>query len=476
MSALEPLPPARPDGSPAPQKGLRSLLPVPRLPNLPPILPRGDYADFLPEIESIAEREHSPLARLLVVTLAVLTVVVIAWAAIGEVDKVATANAQVRPFSRVKIINHVDGGTVKTLNVREGSAVREGDILVELDPTLVIQELAKAENDYLTRAAETIRLTAEVTSVALAFTPDIEAARPDLVASQARLYRERQAGLASRRGAADDVMRQKRSEAGGLVEQLAKIKEGFAVLVEQERATASLSDKGYFPKLRYLSIKRQVTDTEGQMAQMSAQLTTVQAQFAEALNRRNSVDQDAAAESLDKLMVARRERDVADRVMQQQRSRLGNMVLRAPVDGIVQKLTVAAAGQSVRPGDPIMNIVPIGDSLVIEAQVTNQDIGYIAVGQAAKVKITTYDYVRHGTLDGVVEQISADAVEDPKTRDYLFPVIVRTSRTYLGDKPGQMPVQPGMAAEVDFKIGRRTILSYLTDRMESTTSKAFKER
>ncbi len=189
-----------------------------------------------------------------------------------------------------------------------------------------------------------------------------------------------------------------------------------------------------------------------------------------------TLDRDAAAESLDKLMVARRERDIAYRTREQQRSRLENTVLRAPVEGIVQKLAIAAAGQSVRGGDPIMNVVPVGDSLIVEAQVGNQDIGYIRVGQTATVRVLTYDHIKHGTLEGVVEQISADAVEDQKTREFTFPVVVRTAKTYLGDTPGQFPVAPGMSAEVDFKLGRRSVLSYLTDRMEATTSSAFRER
>ena len=457
-------------------KGARALLPAAKLPSLPPLLPRSNYSDFLPEIEAVAEREHSPLAKVLLVTLSILFAVLLAWAAIGEVDKVATATAQVRPFGRVKIINHLEGGIVRVLNVREGSMVKEGDVLVELDPTLVEQELAKAENDYLTRSAETIRLAAELSGEKLAFPAEIADPRPDLVASQMRLYQERQSGLLSKRGSADDLVRQKQSEANGLVAQLESAREGLKIIVEQERATATLSDKGYFPKLRYLSIKRQVSDTEGQIAQLTAQLAATRSQLQDALNKRATLDRDAAAESLDKLMVARRERDIAYRTREQQRARQENTVLRAPVDGIVQKLAIAAAGQSVRGGDPIMNVVPVGDTLVVEAQVGNQDIGYIRVGQTATVRVLTYDHIKYGTLDGVVEQISADAVEDQKTREFTFPVVVRTAKTYLGDTPGQFPVAPGMSAEVDFKLGRRSVLSYLTDRMETTASNAFRER
>lgn len=480
MSMQNASPPPQPPSPTGGQKGsalapVRTLLPR-KISHMPRLLPRAEFADFLPEIEAVAEREHSPLARTMVIALSIMFAIVLIWAAVAEVDRVATAQSQVRPFGRVKVINHQDGGTITALHVREGQAVKEGDVLIEIDPSVVEQELAKANAEYLTRSAEVARLTAEVTGGKLEFPAEVVEARPDLVATQTKLYQERAGSLDNKRSAANEVVRQRQSEAAGLSAQIGKLEESLKVLNEQERATATLSDKGYFPKLKYLSIKRQVSEMEGQIAQTKAQLITTRAALQEAISKRDGLDRDAAAEPLDKLVTSRRDRDAAYRTMQQNKARMENLTVRAPVDGVVQKLTVGSPGQAIRPGEAVMNVVPTGDSLIIEAQVSNNDIGYIEIGQKATVKILTYDYMRYGTLDGVVEQISADAVEDQKTREFLFPVMVRTGKTYLGDKPGQYPVQPGMQAEVDFKLGKRTILEYLTERMLKTTSNAFKER
>jgi adhesin transport system membrane fusion protein len=452
------------------------IIRAPNADNLPQIFPRSQYADFLPEIEAVAEREHSPLARVLIIALSSLFLAALAWAGFAEVDKVATAQAQVRPVGRVKVINHPDGGTVTALHVREGSVVKEGDILLELDPTLVRQELAKATNEWLTRSAELARLTSEITGKPLEFPADVIELRPDLVETQTRLFEERKSGLGSRRGAAGNVISQRQAEVAGLTEQLLKMQASLDVLREQEEATATLMDKGYFPKLRYLSIKRQVTEQEAQIAQIKAQLASARAGLHEASNKREGLDSDSNADMLDKLGTARRDRDVAYRTVEQHKARIEAMALRSPVDGVVQKLIINSAGQAVRPGEAVLNIIPTGDSLVVEANISNADIGYIQIGQRATVKIATYDHIKFGTLDGEVEQISADAVEDPKTHELTYPVIVRTKRTYLGDRPGVYQVQPGMLAEVDFKIGERTILSYLTDRVLHTTSNAFHER
>lgn len=462
-------------GAKPPAETSRSLLPR-KISHLPRLLPRAEFADFLPEIEAVAEREHSPLARTMTIALSIMFAIVLAWAALAKVDKMATAESQVRPFGRVKVINHPDGGIVTALHVHEGQAVKEGDVLLELDPAVIGQEVAKANAEYLTRSAEVARLTAEVNHTKLDFPAEVLESRPDLITTQTNLYKERQAGLDNKREAANEVIRQKQSDAAGLVVQVDKLEESLKVLVEQERATATLADKGYFPRLKYLSIKRELAQLEGQIAQAKAQLVTTRAALQEATNKRDALDRDATAESLDKLVTSRRDRDVAYRTMQQQKSRYDNLVVRAPVDGVVQKLTIGSPGQAIRPGEAVMNVVPTGASLVIEAKVSNNDIGYITVGQEATVKIMTYDYMRFGVLEGVVESIPADAVEDEKTKEYYFPVIVRTNKNYMGDKPGQFPVQPGMQATVDFKLGKRTILEYLTERMLKTTSNAFKER
>ena len=185
---------------------------------------------------------------------------------------------------------------------------------------------------------------------------------------------------------------------------------------------------------------------------------------------------EAKAEVLENLAEARLDRDRAYRTLLQQRARLESLILRAPADGIVQNLAVSSVGQAVRPGDTIMNVVPTGDTLIVEAQVSNADIGFIHPGQAATVKIVTYDFIKYGSLEGEVERVSAISVENPDTGELMFPVEIRVDRTYLGDEPGQLPVQPGMSAEVDLKIGERSILSFLTDRIARTTSKAFTER
>jgi adhesin transport system membrane fusion protein len=146
------------------------------------------------------------------------------------------------------------------------------------------------------------------------------------------------------------------------------------------------------------------------------------------------------------------------------------------VDGTVQNLAVAAARQSVSPNEPILHIVPATERLVIEARVANEDIGYIRPGQPATIKVRAYDFVRFGSIEGKLEKIGADAVEDPRTGAMTFPVAIGAERAWLEENGKRHAIAPGMQVEADLHIGRRTLLSYLTDRMHRASENAFRER
>jgi adhesin transport system membrane fusion protein len=155
---------------------------------------------------------------------------------------------------------------------------------------------------------------------------------------------------------------------------------------------------------------------------------------------------------------------------------LQNLVIRAPIAGVVQGLRFNTVGQAVKPGEPIMNVVPIDDNLLIEVRIGNEDIGYVRVDQPCTVKVQTYDWARYGTLKCVVEQIAADATFDDKSGTAYFTAWVRTDRSRLSRDGVDYPVLPGMTASVDMKIGERSIMSYFLDRLTRTMGDAFKER
>jgi len=436
---------------------------------------RRRYADFLPENQAAIERQHSPVARTLTWVLALLVAVLVTYIAVAEVEQVASAPGVVRPDGRVKVVNHPEGGRVAAIHVREGDLVSEGQVLVELDPALIGEEVGKKRAEWLSAEFQVARLDAEAAGRAPAFDPALAAERPDLVAAETSLYRARAEALTSRRAQADEVIRQRAQEVMTLEGRARQQQESLEILRAQVEALRKLKEQGYFPELRYLTVLRELSDAEGQLNETISQLESARSALAEAEEARVGIDRDWQSQVQGELTDALARRDLAKANLAQSDTALRNLVVLSPAAGVVQELKINNLGQAVAPNQEMMKVVPVGDTLVVEAKVANADISKIEIGQAARVKITTYNYVRYGVLDGRVEQISPDATKDEKTGQLLFAVWVRTEKNYLGEVAGKNQVSPGMTAEVDLVIGKRTILSYLTDRLQQTAAEAFGE-
>jgi len=433
------------------------------------------YADFLPESQAVIERAHSPLARTLLVVLSLLVLVFVAYISIAEVDQVASAEGVVRPGGRVKVVNHPEGGRIAAIHVREGDRVTAGQPLLELDPAMISEEVGKRRAAWIVAELQVTRLTAEAAGAMPDFDAGLEGERPDLVASELALFRARDEALASKRTQADEVVRQRQQDIVTLEGRAKQQQASLDILRTQVAALEKLRAQGYFPELRYLTVLRELSDAEGQLAETLTQLESSRAALAEAESARQSIDRNWQAQVQQELAEAIARRDEAQSLLNQSGTALSGLIVLSPADGIVQELQVNNLGQSVAPNQELMKIVPLGDQLIVEAKVANADISHVEIGQHARVKITTYNYIRYGVLEGQVTQISPDATKDERTGVLYFSVYVETTKNYMGEVPGKNPVSPGMTAEVDLVIGKRTILAYLTDRLRQTAAEAFGE-
>jgi membrane fusion protein, adhesin transport system len=391
------------------------------------------------------------------------------------VDQVVTAVGAVRPAGKVKTVNHPTGGRVSALLVTEGAKVGLGEPLIEIDSETLESEVDKRRSDWQALAAAAARLEGEARGGAPRFAPELANARPDLLAAQISLYEARSSAFAAERRSLEEVIRQREREVQAAESHERQSAASLAILKEQEAAVAKLAGKGYFPQLRYLSIQREVAETEGAVAEARQSEAIARSALAEARSRLEALERDRSADVLGELAQVSADRDRAAESLTQAEAELRNRIIRAPADGYVKDLAVAAAGQSVRANEEILKIVPSGGGLLIEALVANSDIGQIHIGQPARVKLLAYDYIRYGSLNGAVERISADATPDDRGR-LLYKVDIRTERDHLGATPGELALAPGMAAEIDLRIGERSILSYLTDRVLAVADASFRER
>lgn len=447
---------------------------------------RAKLDDFLPDTEAISERRHSPFATLITFVLCGMVLAAVLWMAFSSVDAVASAPGIVRPAGKSKIVNHPEGGRVAQVLIKEGDAVKEGDPLIVFDAELIEQEVLKVRANYLALAAETARLEAEIGGLAAPdFPPDVRDA-PDVLNQQLSLFTARRSELAARRGAADATIRQTAAREASLKERVAALTQTVKIVSEQERRLEVLMKQDLYAVIRYLAIVRDKNEQEGLLSQARQDLIGAEQAGAEAQRRRELIDREWDSTNRTRLAQSSADRDRLRAALDQQLALKRNTVVRSPIDGVVNGLRVNGAGQVMRPGEQLVGIVPAGESrkVELEARLSNNDIGQVEMGQQVTIKFQTYDWIRHGTMDGKVKHIGSESIDPGRddsgatraTSQPYFLVLVEMDKDYLGDDPRRNRITPGMTAVAELHVGERTILGYFTDKIFSTVQGSMREK
>lgn len=413
--------------------------------------------------------------RTLAILVCILIGAAIAWGRTVQLDQFVTGEGEVAPSDKVKVIQHLEGGVIATIHVLDGQTVRAGDALVEVNLAISAtnrDELqAKLDGLMIARA----RLLAEARQEAFLPPADLAERRPDLAAAELDAFSARKTELETRLKGAVERVRQQELAVRETTTTSAAMATDLVLARKNLEMSADLLRDGLTSKMDHLEREREVKLLEGKLATLRATVPKAKAAFAEAqqsleeekLKFNSAVMADLGSVEQE---LARTKELLAEAQVQAQRR-----TIRSPVDGIVKNLRFHTIGGVIGPGDPIMEIVPANEDLVIEARLLPQDIGLVEVGQPVRIKVSAYDFTRFGTLSGVLSFVAADSVNDADGRPF-FQAYVRPERTYLGAASGDMPIRPGMTATVDIKTGTRSVLEYLLKPVVRLRYDAFHER
>ncbi|AXS42135.1 HlyD family type I secretion periplasmic adaptor subunit [Breoghania sp. L-A4] len=396
-----------------------------------------------------------------------------AWAHFALIEEVTTGDGRVIPSSQIQVVQPLEGGLVAEINVHEGDIVEAGQPLVRIDDTGFASTLGELRTRRAALEARARRLEAEAYDLPL----DLPAGNlsPELIAGETALFEARRAALEQELAVNDQKLAQRRLEKIEMETRLEQTTTTVELLNKELDKARDLQSKGAFAELELLRLERQAQTEKMELAVLEASIPRTSAAIAEAMALRASAIAGFRAKGHEELSQTRGDLSVIEETIRAAEDKVRRTILRAPLRGIINKLSVTTIGAVVRPGEAIAEIVPLDDKLLIEARVRPQDVAFLHPGQDASVKVTAYDYTVYGDLPGKVERISPDTITDEDGNTF-YRVIVRTDKTYLGTESEPLPIIPGMVVSTAILTGRKSVLDYLLKPIIKARSEALRER
>lgn len=412
----------------------------------------------------------------LVLLIAIFLLLAFVWMGFARLDISARAVGTVMPSDRVQDIQSLEGGIVESIAVREGQQVHAGDVLATVQNLQFNADLGEARQSLWGSRATIIRLDAELSGTPPVFPQDLADDAPDLVTKTQALWASRVRERESIAETLNNQIAQRRRE---LTETRARVSAFEAQLHLAQQTLAieeELGRKRAGARADLLSARQRVAALTGDLNASRSAARRLEAAVQEALSRLAETHARFEAEAM-------RERNDAERTAASLREqitaradRVSRRALRAPVDGVINRLLVTTVGGVAGAGETLMELVPARDKLVIVARVKPADIAFIRPGQDARVRISAYDASIFGTLDATVLRVGADALLDERRNEQYFEVTLEAEHNYVGEAEERLIISPGMMADASIHTGKRTVLDYLLKPIVKTFDKSLRER
>lgn len=407
---------------------------------------------------------------------ALLCVVFVIWAAVMRLDIVSTAQGEVIPSTKIKSVQHLEGGIVRDILVREGSRVEPGQPLVVLEETAqgsTVEELAVRISSL---TAEAARLTAQAEGLDQpVFPEDLVEHNPELVQQALDLFNVSRQRLQSELSGQRENVVQRQQDIREIETRLRYTREELENVQKQIALSAELLEEGLTTEFKHNQLLRDETKLKGKIGEDITALPRARSSLVESQSKLRSLDQSFREEARNKLEDVSRELEEMKQRLRKYSDTLKRTVIRSPVQGLIKTLYIVTIGGVVKPGEVIVDIVPIEDRLVIEAHLPIQDIGYVQSGQDAVVKLASRDAGRFGKLDGKVVHVSPDTFTTPEGATF-YSVRIETEEDSFARGEFEYKLIPGMLVTAYIHTGQRTVLDYLLDPFLDSMDQALKER
>ena len=406
----------------------------------------------------------------------IMVVAFILWATLSTLDVVSMVTGEVAPSTQVKSIQHLEGGIVREILVKEGDAIKQDQPLIALEPTVSGADVGELKVRLAALTGDLARLEALGRGVdAPYFEPEFVRNNPELIQQSLKRFLSQKSRHENEIKRQEEIISQKQHEIREITSRIASSRQGLKLVREQITISDALLVDQLTNRFQHLDLLKEAQRLQGAIETDSAALEKTQSAIKESeaeLAKIKNIFSEEIQKSRDE---ARLSHDELSQRLRKFEDNLKRTIVRSPVDGIVKTLKVSTVGGVLRPGELLADIVPAEDHLVIEAKLPTSDIGHVAVGQLAVVRLATADAMRYGNLNGNVIHVSADALVTPDGRPF-YKVRIATERDHFKQGKFRYNLVPGMQVVASIQIGTRTVLEYLIDPVRYALGNAAQER
>ncbi len=400
----------------------------------------------------------------------------VAWATFADINETARGEGQVIPAGEVQIIQNLEGGIVEAFLYKEGDRVKKDEVIMRLKDVGALSDLGSNEARYLGLLASITRLQAEVDGKdSVEFPDEVIKKAPQSVTEELNAFRANRDKLKGQLDVLEQQLSQRKQEITELKTRASNLASVINLSIQEKNMIEPLIAKGSAPKIELVQLQRGIKEKQTELDGVRQSIPRAESAMAEAEARIAEMKKSSIAESQTELASKTIEMNTIKQSLGALEDKKDRTEVRSPVNGTIKDFKVNTVGGVVRPGDPIAEIVPMDDNLLVEVKIRPSDIARLRPEMPAMVKITAYDFTIYGGLKGKVVDISPDTIKNDKGESF-YRILVRTEENSLHRDGKALPIIPGMIATVDIVTGHKTVMEYLMKPFLKTVQNSMNEK
>lgn len=424
---------------------------------------------------ALQSRPPLPVARMVSLSLCVMALLALLYAWLAPMDVVVSAQGRVIPSGKSKVVQPLEAGVVRAIHVRDGTTVKAGDVLLEMDHTTTAADRERLQREYWESETEARRLEAMIHGLArfaaeAGVPAEIVAKQMAILDGRTSEHRFRTASLGA------DVAR-RQADRDAIAASLAQLSTSQPLVKKKHAMREELAKTGHIAEAGVIETQLELINLEKDVSVQRNRLKEAEAGLAVATQQKAQADAEFRSRLAAEFAEATRKRDAARQELIKASQRQDLQVLRAPIDGVVQQMAISTVGGVVTQAQPLMMIVPDNAALEVEAQAMNRDIGHVRAGQPVIVKVETFDFTRYGHIEGIVQWVGTDSIADQKLGP-VYPVRIqlKTGETPFAINGRTGLVAPGMSVTADIRVAQRRLLEYFLAPLLRYKEESLRER